>query len=180
MPRSRRPATIADAMILTVGAAVSFACWRYVAWMPIWSAFRNSRRWYYLQALGTVAFLAPMSLSLLVVALRPPRPRIARVAAEPAGVVGFSTLLILAVDTAILLVLIGLVGFSSLMFTSARILFYCRLPAEQTGMTIGAAWFIRALSGRCRRPSGWIDFAAIALGACWIVLAVASIAFTLM
>ena len=55
-----------------------------------------------------------------------------------------------------------------------------RLLAEQTGMTIGTAWFVHAMSGRCRGPSGWIDFTAIALGACWIVLAVASIAFTLM
>ena len=53
----RRKATIADAMLLIIGAGLAFASWRYIMWMPIWSGFPDSLQWYHFQALGTVAFL---------------------------------------------------------------------------------------------------------------------------
>src|SRR5262249_20445077 len=85
----RRKATIADAMLLIIGAGFALASWRYIMWMPVWSGFPyslqyfhfqmwmsdrigfpNSLQRYHFQALGTVAFLIPLSLSLLVIALR--------------------------------------------------------------------------------------------------------------
>ncbi|MDR3623216.1 MAG: hypothetical protein P4L85_27935 [Paludisphaera borealis] len=176
----RRDATIADAMVLTAGTAVAFTCWRSIIWMPVWSGLPNSPQWYYFQALGMVAFLAPLSLTLLVIALRPPRPRLGRVASTPAGVVGFSVLFVLAVDTALLVTVMGLVGFSLATFTDGKVLYFCRLLAEQTGMAIGSAWFIRVTCGRCHKPTGWVDYTGLVLGACWILLAVASIVFTLL
>jgi hypothetical protein len=176
---SRRKATIADAMLLTAGAAISFACWRAVLGMPVWNGFPDSLQWYYFQALGLVAFLAPLSLTLLVIALRP-SPRLRQVAPEPAGVVGLSTLFVLTVNTALLCVAMGLVGFSMATFTGGKVLYYCRLMAEQIGMAVGSIWLIQAVSGQFRRPSDWIDAIAFLLGACWILLALASIVFTLM
>jgi hypothetical protein len=151
-------------------------------WMPIWSGrgLSDSLQWYYFQALGTVAFLVPLSLTLLIVALRPPRPRLRRFISEPSVVVGLSVLFVLAVNTALLLTIMGLAGWSVATFTGGKVFYYCRLIAEQTEMAVGSTWFIQGVSGRCRPSRSWIDISAWALGACWIILAMASVVFTLL
>jgi hypothetical protein len=176
----RRKATIADAMLLIIGAGLALAFWRYIMWMPVWSGFPDSLQWYHFQALGTVAFLIPLSLSLLVIALRPSRPRLRRLVTEPAAVVGLLAFFVLVIDTALLLMIMGLVGWSMATFTGGKVIYYCRLLAEQTGMAIATAWLMQAVSSRCRRPRSWIDISARVLGACWIILAVASVTFTLL
>jgi hypothetical protein len=181
MPQeSLRKATIADAMVLIIGAGFALASWRYIMWMPVWSGFPDSLQWYHFQALGTVAFLTPLSLTLLVIALRPPRPRLRRVISEPAAIVGLSAFFVLVINTALLLTIMVLVGWPLATFTGGKVLYYCRLLAEQTGMAVGAAWFIQAVSGRCRRSKSWVDISGWVLGACWIMLAVASAVFTLL
>ena len=129
---------------------------------------------------GGVAFLAPFSLTLLAIAVRQPRTRLRRVVAEPAAIVGLSSLFILVTNTALLLGVMVLVGWSMATFTGGKVLYYCRLLAEQTGMAIGSAWLLQLLSGRRRRSAGWIDISAWVVGACWILLALASAVFTLM
>ena len=129
---------------------------------------------------GGVAFLAPFSLTLLAIAVRQPRTRLRRVVAEPAAIVGLASLFILVTNTALLLGVMVLVGWSMATFTGGKVLYYCRLLGEQTRMAIGSAWLLQLLSGRRRRSTGWIDISAWVVGACWILLAFASAVFTLM
>jgi hypothetical protein len=181
MPKQpRRKATIADAMLLIIGVGLAFSAWRGIMWMPMWRGVPESFQLYHFRALAMVAFLIPLSLSLLAIVLRPPRPRFRRLASEPAVVVGLSAFFVLVIDTALLLMLMGLVGWSMSTFTGGKVIYYCRLLAEQTGMAISTTWLIQAVSGRCRRPRSWIDISAWVLGAWWIILAVASVVFTLL
>jgi hypothetical protein len=178
--KPRRRATIADAMLLIIGAGLALAFWRFIIRMPIWRGLPDSLESYYFQALGTVAFLTPLSLTLLGIALHQPRAQRRRVISEPAGIVGLSVLFVLVLNTALLLAIMVLVGWSMATFTGGKVLYYCRLLAEQTGMAVGAAWFIQAVSGRCRRARSWVDIVGLVLGACWIILAIASVVFTLL
>jgi len=175
-----RKAAIADAMVLIIGAGLALASWRYIVWMPVWNGVPDSLQWYHFQALATVAFLTPLSLTVLVIALRPPRPRLRRVVSKPAGIVGLSALFVLVINTALLLTIMVLVGWPLATFTGGKVLYYCRLLAEQTGMAVGVEWLILAVSGRCRSTKSWVDISGSVLGACWIMLAVASAVFTLL
>jgi hypothetical protein len=167
-------------MLLIIGLGLAFASWRYIMGMPIWRGFPDSLQWYHFQALGTVAFLTPLSLSLLVIALRPPRLRRRRLVTEPAIIVGLSAFVVLVIDTASLLMIMVLVGWSVSTFTGGKVIYYCRLLAEQTGMAIATAWLVQAVSTGCRKPRSWIDISAWVLGACWIIVAAASVIFTLL
>jgi hypothetical protein len=73
-----------------------------------------------------------------------------------------------------------LVGWSVSTFTGGKVIYYCRLLAEQTGMAIATAWLIQAISIGWRKPISWIDISAWVLGACWIIVAAASVIFTLL
>jgi hypothetical protein len=178
--KPRRNATIADGMLLVAGAGLAFFAWRGLLSMPIWRTLPDSLQRYYFQALGTVALLVPLSLCLLVVALRSPRPRLRRVVSEPAAVVGLSVLFVLIVDTALLLAVMGLAGGSPSTFANGKVLYYCRLLAEQAGMVVGSVWHMQAIGGRWPRSRNWMDIAGWVVGAYWIILAIISVAFTLL
>jgi hypothetical protein len=175
---NRQKVTIADVMILVVGAGVAFSAWRFIMRMPIWSGFPDSLQWYYFQALGMASFLAPLSLTLLVIAWR--RHQLRHAVSGPAAVVGLSAFFVLLINTGLLLTIMGLVGWSLSTFTDGKVLYFCRLLAEQTGMAIGSVWLIQVISGHCPESRSWIDISGWILGACWILLAVASIVFTLL
>src|SRR5262245_33544671 len=103
--RPGRPMTTIDAMILVAGMATGLPAWRGVLTIPMLQdrSLRDSPQWYYFQALGTTALLMPLSLSLLVMALRKPRPLLRRMLGHPAMVVGLSALVVFAIDSALLL-----------------------------------------------------------------------------
>jgi hypothetical protein len=181
MPKKlRRSATLADVMLFVAGAGLAFFAWRGFLSMPVWRGFPDSLQWYYFQALGAVAFLAPLSLTLLAMTLRQPRPRLRRVISEPAAVVGLSVLFVLVFNTVLLLAVMGLVGFSVTEFTGGKVFYYCRLLAEQSGMAVGSVWFMQAIGGGCRKSRRWMDIPGWAIGAGWVILAVASAVFTLL
>jgi hypothetical protein len=125
-------------------------------------------------------FLTPLSLTLLLIALLPPRPHLRRLVFQPAVIVGVSALFVLIVNTALLLTIMSLVGSPLATFTGGKVLYFCRLLAEQTGIAVGVTWFIQAVGGRSRRPQSWVDISGLVLGACWIILALASATFTLL
>jgi hypothetical protein len=167
-------------MLLVAGAGLALVAWRGILSMPIWQGFPDSLQWYYFQALGSAAFLTPLSLTLLIIALKPPRPPLRRIASEPAAVVGFSTLFVLTLNTVLLVAIMSLVGWSLATFTGGKVFYFCRLLAEQTGMAVGSVWCVLAIGGRCRKPKSWMDFSGWGLGLCWMILAVISILFTLL
>ena len=61
----RRKATIADVMLQIIGVGLAFSAWRCLMWMPLWHGIPDSLQLYYFQGVATVAFLIPLSLSLL-------------------------------------------------------------------------------------------------------------------
>jgi hypothetical protein len=138
------------------------------------------RRGSHFQALGGVAFLAPLSLTLLAVALRQSGPPARGVVDGPAGILGVTVLFVLLINTLLLLTIWLLAGWSAATFTGGKVLYYCRLLAEQTGMAIGPVGIARALDCRWRRPTGWVAISAWALGGFWILLSVLSASFTLL
>jgi hypothetical protein len=178
----RKP-TVTDAMILVAAVAAGLASWRSVLAMPIMRSeiLRDSPQWFYFQALGLTALLVPLSLGLLVLVGRQPRPGFRRRLGRPAALVGLTVLIVFAIDTAILLVLMMLVGFSRFHFAGGKVFYYCRLLGEQTGMCLATACCSRAIAGRCRGPmsSHWLDLLGWAIGVCWILLAIGSAFFTL-
>ena len=177
MRTTRRKATLADAMLGIAGIALAFAAWRGILLMPIWRTMPPSLEGYYFHAMALVALLTPLSLTMLIMALRQPRPPLRRVVSEPAVVVGLAVLFIFTFNTLVVGAVMGLVG-SLEIFTGGKVLYYCRMVAEQTGMAIATAWFTNALSGRFRGPVGTMDFAGGLLGLCWILLALLSMIFT--
>jgi hypothetical protein len=172
-----------DAMILVAGTATGLAGWRAVLAMAIMqdTSFRGSLQWFYFHALGLTTLLVPLSLGLLMMALRQPHPRLSRMLDRPALVVGLTVLIVFATNTAIRLALMGFVGFSISSFFGGKIFYYFRLLAEQTGMCLLVAWVPRAIAGRCRGPvsCGWLDRLGWALWSCWVLLAIGSSIFTL-
>jgi hypothetical protein len=173
-------ATISDVMWLIAGTAVAFTVWRTMMAMPIWSGFPDSLQWYYFQALGTTAFLTPFSLTLLLIEFRQPRLELTHLLTKPVGLVGFSVLFILTVDTALLALFMVLVGWPMATITGGKVFYYCRLIAEQTGMAVGSGFFIQISSRRYRKPSGWLDISGTVLAVCWMVLGIVSVLFTLL
>jgi hypothetical protein len=181
MTEEKQPTTtIVNYMIVVFGAAFAFTAWRFVMSMDIWRDFPVSLQWYYFQALGGVAFLAPLSLTLLAVALRQSGPTARGVVDGPAGILGVTVLFVLLINTLLLLTIWLLAGWSAATFTGGKVLYYCRLLAEQTGMAIGSVGIARALDCRWRRPTGWVAISAWALGGSWILLSVLSASFTLL
>jgi hypothetical protein len=178
-----RKMTTTDAMILVACLAAGLAAWRGVLATPIMQdrSFRGSVQWFYFQALGLTALLVPLSLSLLAMALRQPRPRFRRMLDPPAVIVGLTTLVVVTTDTTTLLTVRALVGPLTFDFPGSRVFYHGRMLAEQTGMCLLAAWCPRALAGRCRGPRGcgWLDRLGWALGAWWVLFAIGSAFFTL-
>lgn len=176
----RNNPTIFDVMVVIVGMAIGLCAWKGFASTPIMSASHDSIQWYYFQALGATALLAPMSLTLLVLSLRQPRPRMHRLVQEPAVIVGLATLFILIINTALLFAVVALLGSNTAIFGQGKVLYFCKMLTEQVGMSIAVAWLIRAVGGRRRSRKTWLDIPGWALGACWISLAIVSAVYTLL
>jgi hypothetical protein len=164
-----------DVIILVAATGIGLAFWRGLQGSPVWTALpSDSLQWYWFQALGTITILVPLSLALLVLALRPPRPRLRRVARRPAPVVGLAALLVLALNVVVLLTVMGLLGRPYEDFTNGKNIYFCRLVSVQAGMAIALTWSVQALGGCYRRQANWLDVFGWVIGACWISLAVAS------
>jgi len=176
----RRNATLADAMLLVMVMGLALVAWRGFLSMAVWRGFPDSRQWYYFQSLGAVVVLTPLSLAPLALAFRHPRASLPDLVGEPAAVVGLSTLFVLAINTALLLTVIGLAGGSLETFTGGKVFYFCRSLAEQTGMAVGSGWLIQAVGRRVRKPRTWLDASGWLLGICWMILAVISVVFTLL
>jgi hypothetical protein len=94
--------------------------------------------------------------------------------------VGGTALLVLTVNTLLLVTLMLMVGWTIAVFTGGKVLYYCRLLAEQTGMAIAASCFVQALGGHLHKPKNWLDVSAWLLGSSWVLLSVLSAVFTLL
>jgi hypothetical protein len=119
---------------------------------------------------GTSRLLACWTLAVLVIRLRPPRPRPARLMCQPGTV---------AVATATAYTVAVAAGFLLAFVIRAK---YKPAWSDYTGQAIDlhgsanaitAAWLILALSGRWHPERTWIDRSGCVIGLAWIALTVA-------
>ncbi|MEW4568218.1 hypothetical protein AB1L88_10150 [Tautonia sp. JC769] len=121
--------------------------------------------------MGAARLLACGSIAVLIVRLRPPRPRRARLISQPGTVAA-------AVTAAYLLVVAA--GFVLAVVIRAKYKptwsDYAgqAVPPYEIAQAIGAVWLVLAFAGRWRPERCWIDRLGIAIGLAWIGLTVGS------
>lgn len=163
-----RPFTIADGMILVVATASGLALARAgpTEWMN-WAGtgwFGKVRRLLHGQA---TLFAAMMSLGLIAVRLRRPRPRLIRVMRQP-GMAASCAAAVALIVTAWAWTWFDVItsGGWSAKESIAR---YSRIHGAKFGPAVAAAWLGLLIAGRWRPERSWIDRAGIALGLFWLV-----------
>lgn len=182
----RRP-NVGDGMILVIAAAVALGTSRQVGELPIWlvGGSRSSEIVFYLKKWGLPWFVT-LAWAALAVRLRRPRPLLRRVRRQPGAVASCMTILasigvgLLAVGRHFWLAQFRM----ELMFGVASMIssfplqptYYLQMIVEHGGTLIAGSWIGLLLAGRFRRERGWIDTFGIAVGAAWIVTALALIA----
>jgi hypothetical protein len=165
-PRKCRPFTLLDAMILVAATAGGFGLWRWLFIdalnSPHNTVFQYSILW------RTAAFFVTAgpvmlveTIGFIVIRLRPPRPPLRRLMAQP-GMVScvaslcFLTLLATFLFIAFVKMELSLGGLAEM------------VPAP-VGLAVATAWVILLLSRRWRFERGWIDTLGVILGCYWIV-----------
>lgn len=174
---SCRKLTLLDVMVLVAAAAISIYLsklhhedltarnaydWRgnLAAWTRPWllSYAEWVKGWAF-------CWLVPLSWAFLAIRIRQPRPCLRRLLQQP----GMAALAL----TGLLMIFIGA------LYVTRRILlppspaywflgYRLNRLAEQGGLMAASAWILLALSRRCRREPGWIDWLGTLLGTCWI------------
>ena len=205
-PRQSRPATLLDAIVLIAAAAIALAMAR--GWPdPTWFAHNHTPPIYSVRSvLGvivtwtswTIPFGITLTIAVLVLRFRSPRPRFARIARQPGAAACAAALFAMAARMAQEASLYALayltlpsspVRLPSPPFTrfdnpgwhrlSGRMLHNIVLESfplvvsASVGIAVVVAWGIQWAGGRCRPEPSWIDRAGRLLGAYWIALAVA-------
>jgi hypothetical protein len=169
VPQAReRPFTIADAMILIAATAAGLALTRrgpmeWLNWEPgqwFWKVGR------FLQGPATL-FGVTMSLGLIVIRLRRPRPRIIRVMRQP-GMAAACAVVVATVAAVVWWTAFDLFteGGWSTKESIARI---SRLQGETVGPTVATVWLGLWLAGRWRPEKSWIDSSGQALGLLFLI-----------
>jgi hypothetical protein len=181
--------TLLDAILLVGSAAVGMGAFQFArrAWFQGWILFADHgppdlNTWTPLQVIVTcsdiVVFLiplvAPWTLLLIMLRMRPPRPSWRRIWRQPgmaaclAALVGWcwSGLgLILALD-------VGYVARPRRFIKPEE--WAQKYLADEVfmyvGLAVAAAWLVLFFSGRWRRSADWIDSMGRLLGVLWIVI----------
>ncbi len=120
--------------------------------------------------------VAVLSLSLIVIRFRRPRPRFRRLIRQPGLVAGLAMLAVLGINALLGSVQILLAATDQSKMTDPK--FYANfsflacqmLRPGMVGMAVLAAWLVLKVSGRWRREPGWVDSAGLALGWVWVGL----------
>jgi hypothetical protein len=164
----RRRFSIADGMILVAATAAGLGLARLG---PMEWATGSMSGWFWKSLrflLGPATlFAAMLSLGLIFVRLRRPRPRMVRVMRQPGMVAAVAVAATLAVS--------ALAWSSYDLFTGggwsrgASVARYCRIHGDKFGGAVAAAWVGLAIAGRWRPERSWVDRAGRVLGAFWIV-----------
>ena len=188
-PVHRRRMTLPDAMLLVGSAAIGMGMYQlsrralFRGW--IWIADRglpDIHTWSTTQALATcsdivvhlVPLVAPWTLLLIALRMRPPRPSWRRIWRQPGMAACLAALFgwLWSVIALLLAMNVGYVARSSRIITpdvwgqkylSDEVFMY-------VGLAVAATWLVQYLNGRWRRPADWIDLMGRALGLLWIVI----------
>jgi len=183
---SRRNFTLADVMVLVVAVAIALALALYHLRGSVLSGglhgpattttsgyIRYSDIW----VKSLVPALMMVTLALLGLRFRPPRPRFRRLAKQPGTITCGAAALVLAIRLAAYVVgWILLSRFFSLHWDGPsgwqRSILTREYPglAMGTGFAVAVTWLLLALSGLWRPAADWIDRAGRLLGIIWISL----------
>jgi hypothetical protein len=172
-----RKCTLFDTMIMVAAAAISLwlskshydqliraDAYQFAGTLIPWSG-----RWLlayseWLKGWG-FCWLVPCSWAFLVIRLRPPRPGLRRLLQQPGMAAIAQVGLFMAITGALCAARKVLLPASG---TSYYLGYRLEALTVQGGLMALSAWLVLALSGRCRRESGWIDHTGTVLGICWI------------
>jgi hypothetical protein len=120
---------------------------------------------------GTSHLLACWTLAVLILRLRSPRPRRARLVCQP-GTVAVATATAYAVAVAARILVAFLIRAKYKPAWSDYVA--QAINTYETATAITASWLILALSGRWRPERTWIDRSGCLIGLAWIALAIAA------
>lgn len=189
LPRSRRKMNLLDAIALVSSAAVGLGLFelahRTLFKGQIWLAdlgIPDIQTWSTTQALVTcsditaymVPVVAPWTLVLILLRMRPPRPIWPRIWRQP-GMAACLAAIFAWLWTVVALLLTmnaGYVAKSQRSITPED--WAHQYLGEEVfmyiGLAVAATWLVQYLSGRWRRPADWIDVMGRAVGVVWIVI----------
>jgi len=164
-----------DGMILVAATAAGLAALRtYSTYLLSGSRSRSVPPPWALPALvvarGIVwgsPIAAMWSLFATAISLRPPRPRLRRLAARPGILACWAASLGLVLGLGVTLNFALNLGPGS---NPERFLVFCLLIAYPVGFTVAGAWAASAWGGRWRPEPRWLDRLGRALGLYWIAL----------
>jgi hypothetical protein len=117
---------------------------------------------------GASRLLACWTLAVLIVRLRPPRPRRARLLCQP-GTLAVATAYAVAVAVGFVLAFLIRAKYKPTWSDYAG----QAINLQGTAQAITAAWLILAFSGRWRREPTWADRLGCLIGLSWIALSAA-------
>lgn len=164
----KRGPTLADLMIIVAGVSASLGC--LTLYLRLLGAYSNS-----VAAFGpdfpwaAAAFLIPLSWTLALLAMVRTRRR--RWTSHPALVVGASIPAAMALDS---FNVFNLVYGTGPIAASETLAIICLGFASSLCMDVAkpilGVLLLAALGGRLRRPQGWLEWAGVGVGLCWILL----------
>jgi hypothetical protein len=112
------------------------------------------------------AWLAPLSLAVLALKLRGPRPSIDMLAQQPGAVACGAAASIMAVRVAFFFAMRAVRGRGF----EWQGYFVRPYLASQVGAAVVASWIVLALGRRWRPEPSWVDRMGRLLGACWVLV----------
>ena len=173
-----RKFTVSDALILVGAVALAFAVMRTDY---LWPDFSEKLVAYsdYLNNIHHLIFfmfpgLVSLSVAILILRLRKPRPVLRRLTRQPGWVACTVTVIVLGIRTANLssvagVLILDLKGNSFWgWFLDVAMADDIKLVPSDIGCAVAAAWTIQKIGGRWRLEPCWIDRAGRVLGTLWI------------
>ncbi len=213
---SKRPFSVADALVLIGAAAVGLALirgWDSPLWCPLWMYSSRGRtvsparlilHTIQVGVSWTIPFGLSLTVALLALRFRRPRPSIRRITRQPGTIACFATLAacvyhvsgaifydamayLTRPQSAVHLPSPPFVRFDNPRRISRSIGLWLHdnllelFPfsiSPSVAVPIAVGWCVLIACGRWRRPTDWIDRSGRWLGAFWIALAIAFVILT--
>jgi hypothetical protein len=167
---------VLDIMLFIAATGIGLAIWRsYVDAViadPSTQASSQRMRWYWYQTMGAAPLLSAWSLTLAALAFRQPRPGLRRLFRRPPLVVGLMVGVALLVEA--FPVATYLIESRTTVLPHDKVLYVFISMPGQVGTALMGLGIIRALTGPCRRRTGWQDWLGWVLGAAWVLLGTAT------